>query len=188
MPVRPRPLRIGESLWTNAHRSRQRYPALRGHCEVDVAIVGGGITGAIAASLFAQAGVSVALIEAQLVARGSTGTSSALLLKEPDIGLVGLTKKYGARTARRIWTLSASAVGDFVKTLRDLDIACDLSAQRSVYYTQSSEGLERLKSELTLRRQAGFSEDWLTPGELRRLTGISGRGGLLTTKNAHIDP
>jgi glycine/D-amino acid oxidase-like deaminating enzyme len=188
MPPRPRTLRIGKSLWTDTHRPHQRYPALRGHCDVDVAIVGGGITGGIAALLFARAGVSVALLEGQLIARGSTGASSALLLKEPDIGLAGLTEKYGARTARRIWALSASAVGEFLRTLRDMDVACDLSSQRSVYYTQSAEGLERLKAELILRRQAGFSDDWLTPGDLRRLTGISGRGGLLTTKNARIDP
>lgn len=187
MPVHPRTLRIGKPLWTDGHRAQQRYPALRRHTAVDVAIVGGGITGGIAATMFAQAGVSVALLEAQLVARGSTAASSALLLREPDLGLIGLTRKYGGRIARRMWTLSAVAVDDFVKTIRDLDIGCDLSAQRSVYYTQSAEGLERLKAELTVRRRAGFSEDWLTPGELRRLTGISGRGGLLT-RNAQIDP
>ena len=184
MAARMRALRIGKSLWTDGHRPYQRYPTLRGRYEVDVAIVGGGITGGIAASLFAQAGVSVALVEAQLVARGSTAASSALLLKEPDAGLSGLTKKYGARAARRIWTLSAAAVGELVKALRDLDIACELSAQRSVYYTRSSEGLEQLKSELALRRQIRSSVEWLTPGELRRLTGISGRGALLTQQRA----
>ena len=47
-------------------------------------IVGGGITGAGIAQVFAEAGVQVVLLEAGLVGRGSTAASTALLMQETD--------------------------------------------------------------------------------------------------------
>src|SRR5438094_416927 len=40
-------LRRGRPVWLPADRPRQRYPTLEGRCETDVAIVGGGMTGAL---------------------------------------------------------------------------------------------------------------------------------------------
>ena len=84
-----RALRAGRPLWLdlNSHRSANTYPLLAGHQEADVVIVGGGMTGSTIAAMFADAGVRVALVEAALIGRGSTVASTALLLREPDLGL-----------------------------------------------------------------------------------------------------
>src|SRR5262245_29428290 len=80
-------LRRGQPIWLPVGaRPRQRYPSLRGHHEADLAIVGGGMTGALVAREFSAAGASVCLVEAALIGRGSTAASSALLLQEPDQG------------------------------------------------------------------------------------------------------
>ncbi len=181
-------LRMGRPLWMELHRPRRRYPSLRGRRMVEVAIVGGGITGSAAAALFAEAGVSVALLESQLVGRGSTGASSALLLQEPDLGLSELAQKYGTSTARRIWRLSDRALRTFLSTLRRLRISCDCRTQASVYFARSTDGVARLQTELRLRRAAGFSVEWLTPRDLRRLAGLAAYGGIRTTGSAQIDP
>jgi glycine/D-amino acid oxidase-like deaminating enzyme len=55
-------------------------------------IVGGGITGAGIAHVFAEAGVPVVLIEAGRVGRGSTAASTALLMQETDETLGALQK------------------------------------------------------------------------------------------------
>jgi glycine/D-amino acid oxidase-like deaminating enzyme len=102
------------------------YPSLKGRRKVDVAIVGGGMTGALVASTFAAADVSVCLVEAGLVGRGSTAASSALLLQEPDHGMAQLAERYGRSRSARIWQLSHDAVRDFIKTLKRLKIACEL--------------------------------------------------------------
>ena len=107
---------------------------LVGHNEADVVIVGGGMTGSTIAAMFAAAGVRVALVEAALIGCGSTVASTALLLREPDLGLGDLGRRYGARRARRIWQLSSAAACDFVRMIRRLDVDCGLTAQDSVYY------------------------------------------------------
>lgn len=179
----PKPLRLGTPVWLDRRSRRQTYQSLRGHHEVDVAIVGGGITGSAVAALFAMAGIRIGLVEAALVGRGSTAASTALLLREPDLGLRDLGRRYGAARARRIWQLSADATRDFVRTIRRLEIECELTKRDSVYYTLAPESVPELHAEYARRCSAGFAGDWLTPGALRRLTGISGRGAIRTRDN-----
>ncbi len=182
-------VRLGQPVWLrrNTRENRQRFPSLDRDQVVDVAIIGGGMTGSAVATLFANAGVRVGLVEANRIGRGSTAASTALLLQEPDQGLTDLTRRYGARAARRIWELSRLASRDFVKTLRDLRIECDLIERDTVYYTTQPATVEALRSEYQRRCVAGVAGDWLTPGALRRLTGITGRGGI-KTRNAQLDP
>ena len=75
-------LRIADPLWL-AHRATRegpRYPELASDLRVEVAIVGGGITGAAVAWMFAHSGVRVVVLDAGRVGRGSTAASTALLM------------------------------------------------------------------------------------------------------------
>jgi glycine/D-amino acid oxidase-like deaminating enzyme len=63
-----------------------------------------------------------------------------------------------------------------------------MTAQDSVYYTTSPDAVQKLHAEYRQRRKAGFRTEWLTPGALRRLTGISGRGAIRTRGNAQFNP
>jgi glycine/D-amino acid oxidase-like deaminating enzyme len=173
----------------NQTRGRaQRYASLSGNHETDVAIVGGGMTGALVAHAFASAGIATTVVEADLVRRGSTAASSALLLQEPDVELLQLEERYGRRSARRIWRASHESVQQLIGLLRRLKIDCALRKRDAVYYGAQSEAAERLCQEFKLRCQAGFEADWLGAGALRRLTGLSGRGAIRTRGSAQFDP
>jgi glycine/D-amino acid oxidase-like deaminating enzyme len=184
-----RRLRAGRPLWLpDAARTTQQYPAFSGEHETDVAVVGGGITGALVAHAFASAGVSTTVLEAASVARGSTAASSALLLQEPDLELTELTKRYGFRSSRRIWELSRESVDQLVALLKRLRIRCDLKTRDAIYYATSTRAAERLRRECDLRARSGFVAEWLSPAQLRRSTGIVGHGAILSEGNAQFDP
>src|SRR5690349_14041394 len=154
-------LRIGRPLWLDRAVPRHpRYPALADTISVDVAIVGGGITGAAIAWRFAEAGVRVAVLEAASIGRGSTAASAALLLQEPDNDLRELAKRYGRRAAARIWRLGRDATRDYVRTLRRLKIDCDLHAADSVYYAIEPRDAARLRRESRNRHAAGLGGRW----------------------------
>jgi glycine/D-amino acid oxidase-like deaminating enzyme len=186
---RPR-LRFGVPVWLadEGARPRARYPKLRGRQRVDVAIVGGGFTGAVMAHTFASAGVSVALVEGALTARGSTAASAALLLQEPDLGLARLATRHGSRAARRIWELSHASVDELVSLIRGLRIPCDLVERDTIYIAAKAEHARGIGSELRRRVAAGFRGEWLTPPSLLRRTNISASGGIRTSGNAQFDP
>ena len=183
-------LRRGRPFWLRRkpNGSRPTYPALKSHREVDVAIVGGGITGALTALAFAEADVKVVVLEAARVAHGSTAASSALLLQEPDQGMGELARRYGGRASRRIWELSHDAVRDFIRIIRKHRIACDLVDRDSLFYAPNADAEQRLRAEYRLRTRAGFDEEWLTPGAVRRETGMTARGAIRSRGNAHFDP
>lgn len=121
----PRSLRAWQPIWLKRSSLKQRYAALDGRRDAEIAIVGGGITGALVAHAFATAGVSTVLLEKALVGSGSTAASSALLLQEPELSLVELERRYGVRTSRRIWRLSHEGVSDLLRLLRRLRILVD---------------------------------------------------------------
>jgi glycine/D-amino acid oxidase-like deaminating enzyme len=182
-------LRLGRPIWLrSASHLRHTYPALAGRHLTDIVIIGGGFTGALVAQAFADADIEVVLLEAGLVANGSTAASSALLLQEPDLGLGELQQRYGQATSRRLWRLSAQAAEHLVALLKRLRIPCDLRKRDTVYFAKNAEGARRLHQEFVLRSKAGFEGQWLNPGELRRLTGIPGRAAIHTRGGAEFDP
>jgi glycine/D-amino acid oxidase-like deaminating enzyme len=146
------------------------------------------MTGALVAYAFAAAGIRTTVLEAAVAGRGSTAASSALLLKEPDLELTQMTKRYGVRRGRRIWALSHQSVDHLVALLKRLRIRCDLKARDTVYYATTAQAAERLRQERDTRVRSGFDAEWLGPARLRRLTGIAGHGAILSKGSAQFDP
>jgi glycine/D-amino acid oxidase-like deaminating enzyme len=187
--TRQETLRAGQPVWTRQAAGRKpRYARLSGSHATSVAIVGGGLTGALVAHAFASAGIATTVLEGGLAGRGSTGASSALLLQEPDLALAALVNRYGIRASRRIWQMSRDSVHGLVTLLRRLKVACDLELRDSIYYATDARGAARLRSEYELRGRCGFDAAWLGPGALRRTTGISGPGAIRTQGSAQFDP
>ena len=181
-------LRLGRSYWMDVARARApRHPPLRGTHGVDVAIVGGGLTGCAAALLFARAGATVALVESRQIGRGSTIASTALLMQEPDVDLGELSARYGPATARRMWGCSAAAVAAMRRTLTGLG-APALRALPSLYVTREPEQTVALRREAALRQRAGFRSRWIGPAAAQRLTGFETAGAIRTDGNAQADP
>jgi glycine/D-amino acid oxidase-like deaminating enzyme len=184
----PLRLRAGQPVWLPGRAPRATHPRLSGRHRTDVVIVGGGITGAIAALRFAQAGIAATVLEADRVGLGSTAASSALLLQEPDRPLTALTERYGATTARRLWRLSQAAAHELIDMLAALPMGCRLERRDTIYYTTDTDGVAALRSEAAARRRAGVAAEWLTPGALRVESGVPARAGLRTRGNAQCDP
>jgi len=183
-------LRINTPLWLGRDSAarRARFHPLTRQLDVDVAVIGGGITGAALAWRFAEAGVRVALVEAGKIGRGSTAASTALLMQEPDIDLAELADMYGATRAQRTWQLSADATRDFVATLTRLRIKCDLVRRDSIYYAKEQADVSRLREEHRRRTAAGIGGRWLEGDGLRRAIGFSAPAGIRTAGNAQADP
>lgn len=182
-------LRVGEPVWlADAGRPRRQYPILSRRLDTSVAIVGGGMTGALVAEAFASAGIATVLLEGSLVGRGSTAASSALLLEEADLGLTDLSRRYGFARSRRIWQMSQNSVRELVTLLTRLRIVCDLQVRDAIYYATDPEAASRLRRECALRTRAGFDAEWLDPKPLYRLTGISAQGAIRTRGSAQFDP
>ena len=179
-------LRRGRSIWLPAPDRAARYPLLRGHHDTDIAIVGAGMTGAMIAALFAEAGVRVMVVDAARAGHGSTAASTALLLQEPDYTLSALGSLYSSARARRLWQLSHEATAAFIKTIKRFKISCDFTTRDSIYYTLDHHAT--LRRDCEQRKRAGFAGKLLDPDTMRTITGIENATGILTKGNARLNP
>ena len=102
-----------------------RFAPLAENIEVDVAIVGGGITGLTAAYLLKQAGQRVAVLERRSCASIDTGHTTAHLTSVMDLPLHELRQNFSGEHARAMWDAGGAAIDQIVRNIRAEDIACD---------------------------------------------------------------
>lgn len=182
--------RHGASLWVaQVPRARRPgYQRCRRDQAVEVAIIGGGITGCAMAYVFAAAGVPVVLVEAGVVGQAGSAAGAGLLRQEPNTEYQRLEARYGRRVARRAWQMTRRAMLDGASVLRRLGVRCQLETQDAIYFTRESERVPTLRRELAARRAAGLAATWLTPSQLRQLAAVDAGGGIRTRGNGQLDP
>ena len=85
----------GTSYWLD-RVARRPAPATRltADLDVDVAVVGGGLTGCLAACLFARAGIPVALLEAERLG-DRAALDAGWVLETPGVDFVALQRDLG---------------------------------------------------------------------------------------------
>src|SRR5688500_3872626 len=93
----PTPLEGTRSPWMGI--KSPRFGVLPGPREVDVCVVGGGITGATTALLLKRRGLRVALIEAGRAGSGETSRSTAHVTCVLDGRLATLVSRFGRENA-----------------------------------------------------------------------------------------
>ena len=103
------------------------FAPLRGKERADVVVVGAGYTGLSAALHLAEAGMDVALIEAQRVGFGASGRNGGQLGSGQRMDQQGLERLVGDSDAAKLWELAEDAK-DLVKSLiAKHDIDCYLA-------------------------------------------------------------
>ncbi len=113
---------LDESLWRAGAPSAHFSAPIPD--EVDVAIVGGGITGITAAWLLARAGRSVAVFERERVGSGETMSTSAHLTCVTDLRLTHMVERFGRDAARAVWQGGAMAIDLIESAVSELGIEC----------------------------------------------------------------
>jgi len=103
----------------------QAFPSLDRDVRVDVAIVGGGITGITAAYLLKAAGVRVALLERSTCVSGDTAHTTAHLTMVTDALLTGLVKNFGRDTATAVWDAGQIAIDRIEEHIEVEGLSCD---------------------------------------------------------------
>ena len=112
------------------------YPVLDGNVTVDVAIVGGGITGITAALLLQRAGRRCAVIEARRIGKGETGKSTSHLTTALDVRYHTLISRFGFDGARLAAAAQRAAIERICTLSDELKIACDFHRVPGFLYAE----------------------------------------------------
>jgi gamma-glutamylputrescine oxidase len=138
------------SLWLEG--VTRSHPPLDGDATADVAIVGGGIAGIATAYFLASAGAKVVVLEMRGVAEAASGRNAGFLLAGVAENFVAASRRYGERSALRIWRF----------TKRTQALARSLVAEHGIDCALRWNGSDQI---------AGDDEEWREiEGSARRLS------------------
>jgi len=142
-----------------------RFAKLDRDEQVDVVIVGGGITGLTAAYLLTVAGKTVAVVERDRCAATGSGLTSAHLTMVTDRPLTALVKSFGREHAQAVWDSGLAAISQIDSIVRNEHIDCDYTWVRGYVHSaiaQKPAGERRLfLEEARLASDLGFDAEFV---------------------------
>ena len=124
-------------LWVDVEDSR--YPPLRSDLNVDIAIVGAGLSGMGAAWALRDSGLRVAVIEERTVGSGASGRNGGFVLAGPAMSYCDAVANCGTDVAEELWRLTLDnnrSMADFVTRYR---IECGFLRRGSMSLAVSNE-------------------------------------------------
>lgn len=123
------------SLWEAISIRESDYSQLAKDIEVDVAIIGGGITGITAASQLISHGKKVAILEAEKIGGVTTGYSTGNLYIAVQPFYQNIYSKFDLETAKTIAHSRKNAIDYIEKNVKEKNINCQFSRRPWYAYT-----------------------------------------------------
>jgi glycine/D-amino acid oxidase-like deaminating enzyme/nitrite reductase/ring-hydroxylating ferredoxin subunit len=149
------------SYWhETAGEQARHYAPLEEDIDVDVAILGGGITGLTAAVHLKAAGRRVAVLEASQIGSGTTGFTSGHLDATTDLPLSRMVFDFGQAAAAAVATANREAIDQIEARCRQWP-DCEFRRIPSFQFTESVSGLDGLQRQCTAARKLGYN-CWFT--------------------------
>ena len=131
-------------------------PAARHDGHVDVAIVGGGVTGCAAALRLAEGGLSVRLHEQRAIAAGASGRNGGFALRGGASRYDVARETYGHERAAAFWRWTEDALERLATLAGDA-----LRRPGSYRLAADEEEREAIRAEYEALREDGIAAEWL---------------------------
>jgi glycine/D-amino acid oxidase-like deaminating enzyme/nitrite reductase/ring-hydroxylating ferredoxin subunit len=144
------------SVWVDTGPQPPQRAPLVGDVHADVAVLGAGIVGITTALLLAEAGASVALVEAHRLACGVSGYTTAKVSSQHGLIYARLRAKHGADAARRYGEANEAALAWIAARVERDAIDCDFRRQPSYAYVTSPSARSQVEDEAQAAAEAGL--------------------------------
>jgi glycine/D-amino acid oxidase-like deaminating enzyme len=165
-------------------------PATGWPAHVDVALVGGGITGLSAARALARRGASVAVLETRNIGWGASSRNGGMVLTGLKVGVESLVANFGLERARRLYAASLASIDCVEQIVQEERILCDFAraGHLEVAYKPAHFGHFRRSAEY-LDKDFGHMVRLVTRDELHTEIGSDlYHGGLVDDSSAGLNP
>ncbi len=178
-----------DALWMATAVAAPTCERLEGDLDVDVAIVGAGFTGLNAALALAEAGTSVAILEAADLGYGASGRSGGQVNLGLNLGPSALIKLFGNDAGERLIETIVNVPDELFGLIRRYGLDCD-PVQNG--WVQGAATPTQLRMQEDLSRdyaRYGGRFDVLDAAEVAERSGAHGyQGGLLCPSAGSLHP
>lgn len=141
------------SIWSSVQLPA--FEPLSGDTKTDVLIVGGGMAGVLCGYFLTQAGVHNMVIEAERVAGGVTGNTTAKITSQHGLKYGKLLRKLGPEKAGLYLESQQAALEEYKRLCRNVD--CAFQEKNAFVYSRDS--LSKIEAELEALGKLGFGAE-----------------------------
>jgi len=148
------------SYWMDS-KPQTNYPTLDRDIKVDIAIIGGGITGISCAYLLNKEGIKAAIIEADRILQGTTGHTTAKITSQHELIYSKLIKQLGEEPAKQYADANETAIRTIEEIAKENNIECDFIPQSAYVYTLQDEYINKISNEANAASSLGIKATYL---------------------------
>ncbi|NBD23583.1 NAD(P)/FAD-dependent oxidoreductase [Paenibacillus glycinis] len=181
-------LHEGRLYWQETLPHSKTYPSLQQSVQADVAVVGGGMSGAICSYVLAQNGLRTVLLEREKVAGGSSLANTGLLQFCNDVMLTDLIAQIGERQAVLFYKACETAVKELERVACKFSVDTEFKRRSSLYYASSEQDVPKLKEEYANLHANGFDVEYWEPERIGSHFPFRKPGAVVTHGDAQVNP
>ncbi|GAA0297626.1 glycine/D-amino acid oxidase-like deaminating enzyme/nitrite reductase/ring-hydroxylating ferredoxin subunit [Gracilibacillus halotolerans] len=142
-------------IWTE-NATTFNFPSLREDTRTEVVVIGAGITGVTAAYLLAKKGVNVILLDKDMIARSTTGHTTAKLTVQHGLVYDELINHFGIENTHLYVKSQYDAMEEVKKIIKKESIDCSYEVQDAILYTNEEDNVKKLEKELEAYHKIGI--------------------------------
>ncbi|MBV6754854.1 NAD(P)/FAD-dependent oxidoreductase [Rhodococcus opacus] len=182
------------SFWFREIGTPAKRPPLPGSIDVDVVIVGAGLTGLWTAYYLATAApdLRIAVVEKEFAGYGASGRNGGWLSGEPAGQFRRYAKTHGVDSAKLLQRNMFTTIDEVLSVAQQEGIDADIEKDGLIHVATNEAQLHRLTHHVDQLRDEGWDADdlyFLTPSELNDRVRVAGaRGAFWTPHCARIHP
>lgn len=159
--------------------------------EYDAIVIGAGYSGLAVAWGLARQGLSVLVLEEKVIGYGASSRNGGMVGPSfHELGMVGLTRKYGEAKTKSIMRAGMDALEYCQELFANERIDCDFELSGRFRGARSKVHFEAMVAEcVRLNNALGFPYEVIGPSELHLHTGsLAYKGGVLYPKDGGLHP
>lgn len=169
---------------------RRARPQLLGAHEADVCVIGAGYTGLSCALHLAQAGLKVAVVEAEHAGFGASGRNGGQVITGQRVDQQDLERQYGEAHATQLWNSALEARALVLSLIETHKIACDVTPGHLVAAVRATHArdLESYIEHLT-KRYSYKQARYVSEKDMPALVATANyKGGMYDEGGYHLHP
>ncbi len=144
-----------KSIWMENYKCKS-YPTLKKDIKTSVAVIGGGITGLLAAYFLEKNGIECVILEASKILNGVTSNTTAKITSQHGLIYHDLINNFGLENARKYLSANEQAIENYRELSKNIE--CDFfDIPNYIYSTSNKDKLEREMLALT---NLGFDAEY----------------------------
>ncbi len=167
------------------------FPTLDGDIDVDICVVGGGLTGLSAALELAQRGFSVALLESREIAWAASGRNGGQVIVGFSCSNEVIEKQLGLQDAKRAWDISVEGAQLIYDRLKQFNIHCEFTPGWLLLAARKSHVAQLRDWHEELRTKYGYGDnvEYVPPSEISQWSASTQyHAGVYDRFSGHIHP